>query len=831
MQACVNGTCALGACDTGFKNCDQKDSNGCEANTTNDPANCGMCGSACTVPHATASCTNGSCGVGTCDSGWTDCNNDPTDGCEANLQNDPLNCGACGTMCAGQQECQAGQCGLSCAKGTANCQGDPPDVCATMLGTNKNCNFCGDTCNLPNATSNCDPNSAPPPAPGYVCDLQQCNAGFANCDMVASNGCEVNTNTDSGNCGSCGNVCPSGPHSTAVCNNGGCGIVCDPGYFDCNNNPSDGCEVNGNTDTNNCGGCGDACTTPNATPACMGGKCSILTCNSGFADCDLQVADGCEVNTTTDPKNCGTCGTLCSEQNGTAVCATGLCSLGPCNQGFANCDGKYTTGCNVNVNTDTNNCGGCNNVCNLPNATPTCNTGMCAIASCNAGFSDCDHVAANGCEINTTSSTSNCGSCGNVCNTANATPACSNGTCAIASCNPNFGNCDGNVSNGCEINFQTDPNNCGGCGIKCSLPNATAACTNGMCTIAACTAGFADCDHNATNGCEVNINGDANNCGGCGSVCKLPNATANCAGGICGVSSCNAGYQNCNNAAADGCEVNTNGDPNNCGGCGHVCNTPNGTPGCGSGLCTVASCNTGYANCNGNVADGCEVNTTTDNSNCGSCGNACLTVCGGSGKDVTGTQCTASKCGIVGCAAGFEDFDGTCADGCECATSNQQITCAAAQNLYAGVLPIGASITPVSSTMAGAPTQNQAWYTLTFSPDSGTKGPPPGTGFNASYAPTISLTGPTVAGVPEFVFDVYANCSNTLDANGCTDNGTNGSKQVVGWSDGWSSPMQPTQTAVPTPGTNGQVWIKVYRNPAMPSNEYSCGQYTLKASN
>ncbi len=831
MQTCLSGACALGNCNTGFKNCDGNDANGCEVNINGDPANCGACGAVCTIPHATPSCAGGTCGIGTCDSGWTDCNNDPTDGCEASLQNDPMNCGACGTMCQGQEQCQAGQCVLMCATGTANCPSDPPDVCATKLGTNTNCNFCGDTCNLANATSNCDPNSAAPPAPPFVCDLEACNPGFANCDQVAVNGCETNTNTDANNCGSCGNVCPSGPHSTALCNSGACGIVCDPGYLDCNNNPADGCEVNGNGDAMNCGGCGTACSTPNATPACTSGQCSILACNSGFADCDRQVANGCEVNLTQDPKNCGTCGTLCTEANGTAVCTSGLCALGPCNAGFANCDGKYTTGCNVNTNTDTNNCGGCNDVCNLPNATPTCTAGVCRITSCNPPFADCDGNPANGCETNLGTSTSNCGGCGILCSIPHATPTCSNGGCAIAACQAGFANCDFNPANGCETNFLSDPNNCGGCGMKCSLPNATAACTNGTCAVAVCAPGFADCDGNPANGCEVNVGTDTNNCGGCGAVCKLPNATAGCTGGACTVTSCNAGFADCDHVATNGCEVNANTDASNCGSCGHQCSTPNGTPGCGAGLCTVASCNTGFANCDGSVANGCETNTTNDTNNCGSCGNACVAACGGSADHVTGGQCVSSTCSVTACAVGYEDFDGTCSNGCECVTSTTQNACAAAQILFAGTLPIGTSTTPFSATMAPVATVTQAWFTVTFSPDTGSKGPPPGTGFNTSYAPTISLTGPTVAGVPEFVFDVDSNCGGTLEANGCTDNGANGSKQVVGWGDGWSSPMQPTQTAVPTPGTNGQVWIKVYRNPAMPANEYSCGQYTIKASN
>src|SRR5579864_3369512 len=45
-----------------------------------------------------------------------------------------------------------------------------------------------------------------------------CPAGFADCDGNPANGCEVNLNTDSQNCGACGISCPSGSH----CQNGTC---------------------------------------------------------------------------------------------------------------------------------------------------------------------------------------------------------------------------------------------------------------------------------------------------------------------------------------------------------------------------------------------------------------------------------------------------------------------------------------------------------------------------------------------------------------------------------------------------------------------------------
>jgi hypothetical protein len=824
-SACSMGMCALGTCETGFKNCDGNDANGCETNTGTDPNNCGACGAPCVIPHATPACTAGMCGVGTCDMGFTDCNGDPTDGCEANLQNDPMNCGMCAKACAGQQECQAGMCGLVCAKGTANCPGDPADVCATNLGTNKNCAFCGDTCALPNSNSQCTMMGNM-----EVCDLNSCNPGYQNCDMIAANGCETNTTTDANNCDSCGNVCPSGPHSTPVCNGSVCAIVCDPGFLDCDKDPTNGCEVNGNSDLGNCGTCGDACITPNATPSCTSGQCAIAVCNTGYADCDTKVPDGCEVNIQSDPNNCGTCGDICSTPHATPACTNQVCSIGACAPGYLDCDGKVSDGCEINGGADVTNCGTCGNVCAVANGSPTCTGGACAILSCNPGFQDCDHKATDGCEVNTNTNTANCGSCGSPCITPNATPSCANGMCGIASCNPGFANCDGSVTDGCEINTLNDANNCGGCGMKCNLPNAVAACTNGMCTVAVCSPGFTDCDGSPTNGCETNTAGDANNCGSCNAKCELMNATAGCSGGMCTVATCASGYQDCNHLPGDGCEVHTAGDPDNCGGCGLVCNTPNAAPGCFASACTVASCNPGFANCDGIVSNGCEINTTNDNSNCGACNNACLAACGGSADHVTATQCNASKCDIIACAGGYQDFDGTCTNGCECVDSTTQATCPAATSLFAGPLSIGGSINPFSSSMAPL-TVTQAYFTLTFEND--TSNP------NPSYHPHITLTSTVVAGQPEFLMDVTQDCSGTLVEDVvCSDNGANNSRGVIGWESFFPTNAQkPAQNPmpgmdyynpIPAVGTNGQVWIRVYRNALFTTP--TCNPYTITAS-
>jgi hypothetical protein len=59
----------------------------------------------------------------------------------------------------------------------------------------------------------------------------------------------------------------------------------------------------------------------------------------------------------------------------------------------------------------------------------------------------------------------------------NAAPACTGGICGYT-CNPGWGDCDGNPANGCESDLHTAARNCGACGTVCG---ASSACVNGAC--------------------------------------------------------------------------------------------------------------------------------------------------------------------------------------------------------------------------------------------------------------------------------------------------------------------------------------------------------------
>jgi hypothetical protein len=128
---------------------------------------------------------------------------------------------------------------------------------------------------------------------------------------------------------------------------------------------------------------------------------------------------------------------------------------------------------------------------------------------------------------------------------------------------------------------------------------------------------------------------------GCASVgcapCTLPNAVAICTPeGACALGACIGNYRDCDNNPAEGCETDTDHDPQHCGGCmAALCTTANGTPGCADGRCSTGACNPGFGDCDMNPANGCETDVYTSAANCGECRNMCL-----SGQTCKSGSCT-----------------------------------------------------------------------------------------------------------------------------------------------------------------------------------------------
>jgi hypothetical protein len=273
----------------------------------------------------------------------------------------------------------------------------------------------------------------------------------------------------------------------------------------------DGCEAQPATDPANCGGCGTACVVSNATAGCASSQCTVGACDTGYTDCDQDATNGCEVNTAANPKACGSCTNDCTTQPGTWTCENGSCKISQCPAGKGECDGNAATVCETDVTNSTLHCGFCNNPCSLPNATGECKASACAIKSCDPGFADCDQQVSNGCQ-----SQHECRplrKCDRPCSNSNVgTAVCSAGVCT-STCSPGYGNCvtpaQPAADDGCETNLLTDPAHCGQCSGACSATNVTTkVCAAGKCT-PVCNTGFGDCNAGLSpapnDGCETPV--------------------------------------------------------------------------------------------------------------------------------------------------------------------------------------------------------------------------------------------------------------------------------------------------------------------------------------
>jgi hypothetical protein len=236
-----------------------------------------------------------------------------------------------------------------------------------------------------------------------------------------------------------------------------------------------------------CFGVGGDCN--DLDPGALAGEQEI--CNGRDDDCDGVRDEAC-VECTLDV-HCG--GRRCIGN----VCETECGAAGGCPDGRTCCD-------DVCVDTDSSsvNCGACGTSCLLFSAFPGCEAGDCTVSRCRSPFEDCDGVADNGCEIDTTRSTLHCGACGRMCALPHANATCAERACRVSSCEVGWGDCNGIPDDGCEVDLRTDAANCGGCAFAClgDATVSTAACTAGVCRTDVCAAGFQECDGSFSNGCE-----------------------------------------------------------------------------------------------------------------------------------------------------------------------------------------------------------------------------------------------------------------------------------------------------------------------------------------
>jgi hypothetical protein len=286
---------------------------------------------------------------------------------------------------------------------------------------------------------------------------------------------------------------------------GGCGETsvrdeCAAGTSNCNENATCTNTVDSFTCACNAGYEGDGVTCSNvdecaASPCLNGGTCTdginayTCECAPGFTgtDCATNI-DECAASpclnggTCTDGINAYTC--ACAPGFTGTDCATNIdeCAASPCLNGGTCTDGinAYTCEC-------------------APGFTGTdCATNIdeCAASPCLNGGTCTDGINAYTCECAPGFTGTTCATNIDEC----AASPCLNGgtctdginayTCACAptytgincqACSGTLGDCNGKSSDGCEVNLQSDANSCGACGIACTTGQI---CSNGTCQTA-----------------------------------------------------------------------------------------------------------------------------------------------------------------------------------------------------------------------------------------------------------------------------------------------------------------------------------------------------------
>lgn len=341
-----------------------------------------------------------------------------------------------------------------------------------------------------------------------------------------------------------------------------------------------------------------------------GDAADARTCTMGQSLCGTSCVD-----TMTSAMNCGMCGRVCT---GGTLCSSGVCQ---CPMGSVDCGGTCT-----NIGSDRLNCGVCGNACP---AGVGCMGGTC---QCPAGMTT---VCAGAC-TDTQTNALHCGTCGNACPMGQS--------CVAGSCR-----CPGasTLCGGSCVDTSSNDSHCGMCGNACMSPLR---CTTGSCRCP--IAGQTLCA-----GACVDTQVSNSHCGMCGNACtggqSCVMGTCQCPAGqqLCGGSCVNTAVSNshcgaCNNACSGGrtCQSSTcrcvfpqndcggstcldlSTDVNNCGGCGTVCTPPTGMVASCSGGCSY-SCRAGLGDCDGNSANGCEVDLSNTRDNCGMCGTFCDGTC------------------------------------------------------------------------------------------------------------------------------------------------------------------------------------------------------------
>ena len=370
---------------------------------------------------------------------------------------------------------------------------------------------------------------------------------------------------------------------------------CGPGQKQCGGacvdilNPAFGCKEN------DCTACELASTLEYKCAGLGTGlECGVSSCFDRYFNCDLKNPTGCEVDLR-KPKNCGRCGETCVDSDYCDSYSANIHCVPTCPEGSTVCKDEHQC---INPQTDIANCGGCGKTCPAPPGTiPTCEVGACGFRCDTArGFRECGGKCVQ-------ESVDACGESCTKCPApdANHTVACESGKCVEkckhplcngqcippAECKSTCGQNPVDCGSGkCDTDICSAAA-CGGCNKPCSTaaPNSVASCAppdatdpNCHCVIK-CAPPAQQCP---ITGCSLLTQNP--NCGTCGRDCGSMHASCvpNGNGAGCGAP-CAPNWNDCNGSMADGCEIPSsqfvaNGANPHCGGCNMGCsNCINGT--------------------------------------------------------------------------------------------------------------------------------------------------------------------------------------------------------------------------------------------------------------
>ena len=713
---CVEGACACPeGCDACLGTCVSTTS------YVDDPNHCGYCGNKCALLNTGIhTCEAGVCCAAVCATGFKDCNQDCTDGCEWPIA--PEICDGVDNDCNGAVDdeplvdCKAPK---VCTSGQCICDPAQPDLelceglCVDATSDKANCGWCGNDCSqlgLPNVTAY--------ECVAGECLILQCGNPWYDADTQSFNGCECEKTAAAETCDGLDNDCDGVVDQYTK----PCTSACGDGISECAAGGWTPCDAPGSKQCKNYGTCEiepmcvDACPAPPAEACnavddnCNGTVDEGFTCIPGdgkelpCGNCGLQAwicNSGCEWEElgecvsqgpcapgAKDIGQCGNCGSqtrVCNDQcqwdeygacQGQGDCAAsateeqacGLCGTQTrqCNaaclwEGWGACGGEGS--CSPGLS-ESESCGLCGS--RTRDCSESCGWGQ---------WSDCGGQGACSPQASETKACGDCGIQARVCNAScgwdgwsqcESQGACTPGEVENEAC----GNC-GSRSRKCTDSCTWGGwSSCGGQGVcqagdEDSLPCGMCGAKTRTCKADCSWGNYGTC---ATQGQCTPGTGETESCGACGS--RTRSCTPQCL--WASWSSC-GGQGQC---AAGTAETVACGD---CGSktrlCSGQCTWGKYTPCSGSGICSpgeeqteaCGNCGSRTRTCTGSCGWGgwssctgqgvCKAGSSST-ATCGNCGNKSRTCtnqctwgaygsCGGQGVCQAGSQSTTS-CGNCG---------------------------------------------------------------------------------------------------------------------------------------------------------------------------------------